>query len=143
LNFKKEVTRFGQQAMREFAERYAAAWCSRDPAQVAACYAERGSLKVNSAAPAVGRIAIREVAQGFMDAFPDMRVTMDDLRVQGTRAEFHWTLFGTNTGPGGKGHRVRISGFEEWTVSADGLIAASEGHFDEVEYQRQLAHGIE
>jgi hypothetical protein len=73
-----------------------------------------------------------------MVAFPDLQVLMDDLRLEGERAEYHWTLVGTNTGPGGTGRSVRISGFEEWTIGADGLIAASLGHFDEVEYLRQL-----
>jgi len=50
-------------------------------------------------------------------------------------------LTGTNTGPGGTGHRVRISGFEVWQIGADGLIASSEGHFDTSEYQQQLEHG--
>lgn len=77
-----------------------------------------------------------------MTAFPDMRVIMDELRVQGDGAEFHWTLIGTNTGPGGTGHRVSISGFERWQIGPDGLIAASQGHFDSAEYQRQLEHGV-
>jgi hypothetical protein len=48
------------------------------------------------------------------------------------------TLTGTNTGPGGTGRAVRISGFEVWQIGEGGLIAKSEGHFDEVEYRRQL-----
>jgi hypothetical protein len=52
------------------------------------------------------------------------------------------TLTGTNTGPGGTGKAVRISGYEEWTLGADGLIATSLGHFDEAEYQRQLKEGV-
>ena len=76
-----------------------------------------------------------------MIAFPDMQVLMDDLRLDGEKVEYHWTLVGTNTGPGGTGKRVRISGFEEWTIGEDGLIAASLGHFDEAEYERQLEHG--
>jgi len=54
---------------------------------------------------------------------------------------FHWTLTGTNTGPGGAGKAVRISGYELWTLGGDGLIAASQGHFDAAEYQRQLKEG--
>jgi hypothetical protein len=50
---------------------------------------------------------------------------------------------GTNTGPGGTGNRVRISGFEEWRIGDDGLIAESQGHFDQAEYDRQLEHGVE
>lgn len=33
---------------------------------------------------------------------------------------------------------MRISGYEEWTFGADGLIAESKGHFDDVDYKRQL-----
>ena len=58
------------------------------------------------------------------------------------RAEYHWTLVGTNTGPGGTGQSVRISGFEEWTLGEGGLIAASLGHFDQADYERQLEHGV-
>ena len=128
--------------LRDFAARYTAAWCSQDPHSVAACYSVAGSLTVNSGTPAVGRNAIAEVARSFMTAFPDMRVIMDDLLLQGDRAEYHWTLIGSNTGQGGTGHRVRISGFELWQIGADGLIASSHGHFDNSEYQWQLEHGV-
>jgi hypothetical protein len=66
------------------------------------------------------------VAQGFMTAFPDMKLFMDDIFIRGDRAEYHWTFIGTNTGPGGTGHRVRFSGFEEWKFGEDGLIAESQ-----------------
>jgi predicted ester cyclase len=127
----------------DFAERYTAAWCSQDAASVAAFYAADGSLSVNDGAPAVGRSAIMEEAQSFMTAFPDLRVLMDKVLVQGDRTEYHWTLIGTNTGPGGTGHRVRISGFELWQIGADGLIASSRGHFDSSEYYRQLECGVQ
>jgi hypothetical protein len=70
-----------------------------------------------------------------MTAFPDMRVLMDDVSVQeGDRALYRWTLVGTNTGPGGTGRSVRISGFEDWRIGADNLIAESLGHFDAEDY---------
>jgi len=128
--------------LHDFASRYTAAWCSQDPGSVAACYSLNGALTVNGGPPAVGRKAITEVAQSFMTAFPDMRVTIDKLVIKDDGAEYHWTLTGTNTGPGGSGHRVRISGYELWQIGADGLIASSQGHFDAAEYQRQLAHGV-
>ena len=123
----------------DFARRYTAAWCSQDAGSVAAFFAEGGSLQVNDSAPAVGRAAITAVAQGFMTAFPDLQVLMDDLVIEGDRAIYHWTLVGTNTGPGGTGRAVRISGHEQWRTGSDGLIAASLGHFDAEDYQRQLA----
>ena len=125
----------------EFARRYTEAWCSQDPERVGAHYAPAGSLTINDGPPSVGRAAITEAARSFMVAFPDMQVLMDDLSLEGESAEYRWTLIGTNTGPGGTGRRVEIKGFEEWTIGDDGLIAASLGHFDEAEYERQLEHG--
>ncbi len=129
--------------LRDLAQRYTAAWCSQDAANVAAFYSPNGSLSINGGAPAVGRSAITEVVRGFMTAFPDLQVLMDDLVVQGDGAVYHWTLVGTNTGPGGTGQRVRISGFEVWRIGVDGLIAESRGNFDSAAYQRQVERGLE
>ena len=73
-----------------------------------------------------------------MDGFPDLRVEMDELRTEGDSPEYHWTLTRTNTGPGGTGRTVRISGFEQWTIGPDGLIAASLGSFDASDWDRQI-----
>jgi len=127
--------------LKEFGTKYTAAWCSQNAASVAAFFAESGSLKINDAAPSVGRTAIAEAAQGFMTAFPDMVVAMDAVSGDRDHATYRWTLTGTNTGTGGTGKAVRISGHEEWTLGADGLIAESQGHFDEADYQRQLNAG--
>ena len=127
--------------VREFATDYTAAWCSQQPVRVAEHFAENGSLKINDAAPSVGREAIKNSAQGFMTAFPDMVVKMDSLDVQGSHAVYHWTLMGTNNGPNGTGKSVRIHGYEEWTLAPNGLIQTSLGHYDQAEYDRQLQHG--
>jgi predicted ester cyclase len=122
----------------DFASRYAKAWCSQNPDSVATFFAERGSISINNGPPAVGRAAIAKEAQAFMTTFPDMIVTFDKLEPRGETTAFHWTLTGTNTGPGGAGKRVRISGYELWKIDSDGLIAESKGHFDAAEYERQL-----
>ena len=129
--------------LNKFAARYAKAWCSQDPEKVAAFFAENGSISINNGPPAVGRAAIAKEAQAFMTTFPDMVVTFDKLELRGKATEFHWTLTGTNTGPGGTGNKVRISGYELWKIDNDGLIAESKGHFDSAEYERQLDHGVD
>src|SRR5262249_28105782 len=100
--------------LREFALRYAEAWSVQNPAAVAEFFAPKASLTINGGTPAVGRVAIANEARAFMTAFPDMRVTFDKLVRRGESVEFHWTLDGHNTGPGGSGNHVRISGFESW-----------------------------
>jgi nuclear transport factor 2 (NTF2) superfamily protein len=127
--------------VQSFAQAYAKAWCSDQPQRVAAFFSPTGSLKVNDGAPALGRAAIADVAQGFMTAFPDIIVSFDRLERKDERVHFHWTLTGTNTGPGGTGRFVRVSGYEDWRFAADGLVAESLGHFDAAEYDRQLQHG--
>jgi predicted ester cyclase len=154
----------------EFTKRYAQAWCSQNPESVTAFFAERGSISINNGPPAVGRTAIAKEAQAFMTTFPDMTVTFDKLErsmSDGGRSSsdtvFHWTLTGTNAGPGGSGKRVRISGYELWKIDNgaggsratwtgkpervdeqggesinNGLIAESKGRFDAADYERQL-----
>jgi len=123
--------------LKDFATRYTAAWCSHDPAQVASFFAPNGSLRINDAAPSVGRDAIAAAAKGFVTELPDLVVRMDSLTTDRGRTRYHWTLTGSNTGPGG-GRSVRISGYEDWRIGDDGLIAESQGRFDAADYARQL-----
>ena len=129
--------------LHDFARRYTEAWCSGDPVRVAEHYAADGSLTINEGTPSVGRAAVTEAARSFMDAFPDLRVLMNDVRLGESGIEYRWTLVGTNTGPGGTGNRVRIRGYEEWTFDDEGLIADSQGHYDQAEYDRQIEHGVD
>ena len=127
----------------KFAKRYANAWCTQNPESVAAFFTERGSISINNGPPAVGRAAIAKEAQAFMRTFPDMVVTMDKVVHDEEGTKFHWTLTGTNTGPGGTGKRVRISGYELWKIYNDGLVAESKGHFDAADYVHQLKQGVD
>jgi nuclear transport factor 2 (NTF2) superfamily protein len=123
--------------LEHLARSYTDAWCSRDPARVAGHYVPGGTIAINGGDPA----GIGAVAEAFIAAFPDIEVFMDDLvlREDGT-VEYRWTFTGTSAETG---QSVRVPGFEEWTIGADGLIAESRGHYDQAEYDRQLQHGID
>src|ERR1700692_3342995 len=116
-------------AVQDFATRYTAAWCSQNAASVAEFFAPNGSLTINNGAPSIGRAAITAAAQSFMTAFPALRIVMERVIERGDLTQYHCALIGTDTSPGGKGNRVRISGFETWLFGPDGLIAESQGHF--------------
>ena len=126
-----------------FARGYAQAWCSQRPAFVSSFFTENAKLTINDGKPAKGTHAITDVAAGFMQAFPDMVVSLDSLTTHSDKTRFHWTLTGTNNVPGGTGNRVEISGFEEWTLNDEGLIQTSNGYFDEEAYERQLNFGMD
>ena len=124
-----------RQRIEELARAYTEAWCRRDAAAVAAHYVPGGTIAINGGEPA----AIEDVARSFIEAFPDIEVFMDDLVIAADgRVEYRWTFTGTSSETG---QWVRIPGYEEWTIAADGLIAGSEGHFDAAEYERQLRDG--
>ena len=139
---KSKTGTMDKKQLANFGKKYAEAWCSQKPESVAAFFSANGSLKVNADSPAVGREAITKVVEGFMTAFPDMIVSMDSLITKPNGTEFHWTLTGTNSGPGGTGKKVKISGFELWHFDKDGLIQESIGSFDADEYNRQLKVGV-
>ena len=122
----------------DFASRYTAAWCSHDASRVAMFYSETGSLAINDSPPAVGRQAVEAAAQSFMTAYPDLVVKFDRLEPKGNRVLYHWTFIGSNTGPGGTGKQVRISGYEDWQIGADGLIADSRGRYNAQDWDQQV-----
>ena len=76
-----------------------------------------------------------------MTAFPDLEVTLDNLVDRGDRFVYSWTLTGTNSGPGGMGYPVKISGTETWRLNGDGDIVESQGRFDQADYDRQVKLG--
>jgi nuclear transport factor 2 (NTF2) superfamily protein len=122
-----------RQQIEQLAREYTEAWCSRDPARVAAHYVAGGTIAINGGEPT----PIMGVAESFVAAFPDIQVFMDDLVVTDL-VEYRWTFTGTSAETG---NSVRIPGSEEWTIGADGLIAESRGHYDQAEYDRQLREG--
>ncbi len=128
--------------IRKTAENYTAAWCSRSSEAVGLCFAENGKSIINDGDPVVGRAAIAEAMQAFFDDFPDLHLKMDDLRSGGNKAIFLWTLTGSNSGPGGTGNSVSISGWQNWRLTDDLLILEADGGYDAVEYDRQVQEGI-
>jgi predicted ester cyclase len=123
------------------AEEYSAAWCNRDAGAVASFFAPEGSRTINGGRPAKGREAIAASAQELMTGFPDLEVTLDNLVDRGDRFVYSWTLNGTNSGPGGMGYPLKISGTDMWRLNSDGDIVESQGRFDQADYDRQVKLG--
>lgn len=126
-----------------FGKNYTAAWNSQKPENVASFFSIDGTLSVNNDPPLKGRDAITEFADGFMTAFPNMKLIMDSLISKPDIKEYHWTFIGTNTGPNGTGNKVKFSGMELWKFDKEGLIQSSKGSYDAEEYKHQLEHGID
>jgi len=126
----------GRKAVVRIAETYEAAWNSGDPAKVAACYAEHGSIVINRGAPWQGRTGVSEMAAGFYADVSDMRVILGELRVAGDHVAFIWTFTGRHAATG---KPLDVKGWEEWDLDADGSISHSRGWFDADDYARQVS----
>jgi uncharacterized protein (TIGR02246 family) len=118
------------EAVWELVLRASKAWSSQDPEGVAACYEDTATLTINGGMPSTGRKQLAATAAGYMQAFPDLRVSVDQMLVAACSVFWVWTLTGTNLGAGGTGNRVRVSGIEVWTMGESGLVADSIGYYD-------------
>ena len=56
--------------------------------------AEDGILTVNNGKPAVGRRQLAETAQSYMEAFPDIELTMDSLTSENVDYRYYGLLKG-------------------------------------------------
>jgi steroid delta-isomerase-like uncharacterized protein len=76
-----------------------AAWNAHDPERMVALYApDYEEVDVAQAATQVGRDGVRRTMTGYLRAFPDLQLALDDLVVEDNRVAVAWTLRGTHRG---------------------------------------------
>jgi hypothetical protein len=133
---RRELVSLDQGQVRDFARTYTEAWCSHDPARVADHFTLGGTIAINGGAHGDhGGCAL------VQDRVPGHTEFMDDVLLKEEAVEYHWTFTGTSTSRYRQVPWVQISGFEEWRFGDDGLVAESQGHYDQAEYDQQLEHG--
>lgn len=121
-------------ALHQLADDYTDAWNTGNPEAVAAFFAPDGVIVINGGEPWQGRSGVAEMAAGFVTDIPDLRLVNDGVRVAGCHAIYLWTFTGTHQA---SGKSVKVSGWEEWDLNSEGLIASSRGWFDADDYAKQ------
>ena len=121
-------------AENELAAAYTAAWNTGRPEAVAAFFAAEGAITINDGTPWEGRDRVAQMAAGFYADIPDLNLVCDGLRTSGDHLVYLWTFTGTHAGTS---KAVKVLGWEEWDVDAEGLIRLSRGWFDSEDYARQ------
>ncbi len=121
-------------AKNELAAAYTAAWNTGRPEAVAAFLAAEGAITINDGIPWEGRDRVAQMAAGFYADIPDLNLVCDGLRTSGDHLVYLWTFTGTHAGTR---KAVKVLGWEEWDVDAEGLIRLSRGWFDSEDYARQ------
>jgi steroid delta-isomerase-like uncharacterized protein len=88
-----------------------------------------------------GRQAIKEMVRGYVEAFPDMRMTIEHEVAEGDLLATHWHVVGTHNGPLGEtpptGKRIDIHGYIIARFER-GKVAEEFEVFDELRMLQQL-----
>ena len=85
--------------VRSFAEHHIAHWVALDAAAIAADHTLDGVVESPSAGTHRGREAIRKTLQQWIDSFPDLRFTWDQIVADTDAAAIVFSLRGTQQGP--------------------------------------------
>jgi len=88
-----------------------------------------------------GRTAMKEFMRQVHTTYPDFRIVVNEDSHQGDRAFLHWTVTGTNTGPGAfppTGKRITTSGITMLRFAADGRITEEVAQYDTASVASQL-----
>jgi steroid delta-isomerase-like uncharacterized protein len=127
----------------ELVERLTEAWNRHDPDAVARCYAPDAiSRDVTLSEPLHGRGAIRNAAEMYMNAFPDIHLEIRRLVCDGDVACEEWQATGTHQGDlmglKATGRSGTTRGCNVMVVSSDGLIESETTYWDAAGLYRQL-----
>ncbi len=129
-------------------DQFAAAWEERDPAKIAALYAEDATLSeaVIDGDRREGRAAIQQWLEANFAGFPDLALVPRSAFVSGDDAAIEWTYTGTYTGqipglPPGNGLKIAIPGASVLHYR-DGLIVEDTMYYDRATFEAQFMAGL-
>lgn len=128
--------------LKAFAEEYAAAWSSKNSANVLALHSENSRLSVNDGEPAIGKDAIRKVIVDFMQGYPDLHIQVNDVVEERTGTVFYCNVFATNSGPGGTGEKINMEVQEFWRFDDNGKFIQIKAYDNPEKFNRRLKHGF-
>lgn len=118
------------------------AWNARDDDAIGRFYAEDATLSDAGGDTASGRHAIAARAKTYIDAFPDLRLDLESIAVDGNRFVVQWKASGTNTAPlmgmPATNKPVVVEGCDVGEVGEDGLVLRETDYWNEASFMRQL-----
>jgi steroid delta-isomerase-like uncharacterized protein len=120
--------------MPQFIADFITAWNAHDVQKVASFYApDYEEIDVAQTGSLRGRDNVGKRLAYYLRAFPDLRVTVDDIIVDNNRVALYWTWHGTHRGAFMRipptGRAVSVRGTSLMTMK-DGLIQRAERIWD-------------
>ena len=124
--------------LRELGIQYENAWRRLIPEEVFSFQAKNCVTSINDGNLMISAEERLDGIIGFMEAFPNLLITMRETVEEERGTVFYWNLKGTNTGQGGTGNRIDIDGCDVWKLDNDNKITELNIYFDAEEYERQV-----
>jgi steroid delta-isomerase-like uncharacterized protein len=124
------------------AEKGVAAWNAHDPDAVAALYAPDAKVRDSGGDEGTGRDAVAARCAMFINAFPDLRVELLSIAVDGNKVCEEWRVTGTHEGelmgiPPTHKRTVNL-GCSVTEVSEDGLTTRETAYWDAAKMLQDL-----
>lgn len=101
---------------------------------------------LNGVKVAQGNNELEAHLQLFFTAFPDLKISADEVYIKDQMAFLHWNAQGTNTGVFGEvgptGKKVNINGLSHLFFSPNGKILKEIVYYNELELLQQLGYTL-
>jgi steroid delta-isomerase-like uncharacterized protein len=82
----------------------------------------------------------------FFTGFPDLKVSVEDIKQADNQLFARWTCTGTNTGVFGEspptGKKIKVSGYSRVEFSEEGKMAQEDVYYNELELLQQLGYTL-
>ena len=132
-----------QESTRHFIE---TGWNGKNVSAVDSFMAEPFTRRVNNVTTASNRKELAANMQVYINAFPDLHLTVDDVVATEDHVILNWTITGTNTGIFGEiqatGKKVKVSGITRMDFNESGKIVYEDVFFNELSLLQQLGHRL-
>jgi len=122
------------------------AWNTNDKELMYANMVENMVRTANGASIAKNQSGYGDFMDVYHGAFPDFKVTLDNIKIDGNTAYLNWTCTGTNKGefmgnpPTNK--KIETHGFSIWKFGAEGKASREDAFYDNLVVYEQLGYSM-
>ena len=121
-------------------------WNNQDIAQLMAISAENFTKYLNGIKVVDTQKEMQSHMNVFFDAFPDLRIELNQLYIEEGKVFMHWTAAGTNTGVFGEvaatGKKMKVSGLSHFYFDEKGKLLRENAVYNELDLLQQLGYTL-
>ena len=121
-------------------------WNARDTPELSNILSENFVRNLNGLQVVQGVMEMQAYIQNYLNAFPNLKITVEQIVKSDKQVVAVWIFEGTNTGEFGEftptGKKARVSGISLFTFAADGKISQEDTFYNELYLLQQLGYTL-